>query len=76
MDGQAPTGGLPGDFMSSQTTYLYNDRELTLDELREEVEAHVDEMDSSQWIDGEFDFDDWLANSLVTGSVAKSHSDQ
>jgi hypothetical protein len=62
--------------MSSQTTYLYNDRELTLDELREEVEAHVDEMDSSQWIDGEFDFDDWLANSLVTGSVAKSHSDQ
>lgn len=62
--------------MSSQTTYLYNDRELTLEQLREEVEAHVDELDSSQWIDGEFDFDDWLANSLVTGSVAKSHSDQ
>jgi hypothetical protein len=61
--------------MSSQTTYLYNNRELTLEQLREEVEAHVDELDSSQWIDGEFDFDDWLANSLVTGGVAKSHSD-
>jgi hypothetical protein len=60
--------------MSSQTTYLYNDRELTLDQLRAEVEAHVDELDSSQWIDGEFDFDDWLANSLVTGGVAKTHA--
>jgi hypothetical protein len=59
--------------MNSQTTYLYLDRDLTLDELRHEVEAHVDELDSSQWIDGEFDFDDWLANSLVAGNVTKVH---
>jgi len=61
--------------MTSQTTYVYLDRELTLDELRQEVEAHVDELDSSQWIDGEFDFDDWLANSLVAGNVTKLHSE-
>ncbi|MDF2825165.1 MAG: hypothetical protein K0R68_2573 [Mycobacterium sp.] len=62
--------------MTSQTTYVYQDRDLTLDELRQEVEAHVGEMDSSLWIDGEFDFDDWLANSLVAGNVTKLHSEK
>lgn len=61
--------------MNSQTTYLYLDREMTLEELREQAEADSAQMDSGQWIDGEFDFDDWLADSLVTGKITKLHTD-
>ncbi|WP_197380725.1 hypothetical protein [Mycolicibacterium mengxianglii] len=62
--------------MNSQTTYLYQDRDLTRAQLQHEVEADAVGQDPEQWVDGEFDFDDWLADALVTGRVTKIHTDQ
>jgi hypothetical protein len=62
--------------MNSQTTYLYLERDLTREQLQQEVEADAAGQDPEQWLDGEFDFDDWLADSLVTGRVTKVHADE
>ena len=53
------------------TIYRYMDRELTRDELRADVEAQAAGLDHEQWIGGEFNFDDWLVDSLRVGTIER-----
>jgi hypothetical protein len=57
------------------TNYRYVGTEYTRDELREKVEAAA-KLDPSQWLDGEFDFDAWLSDSIITGTIEKVHTDE
>ena len=53
-------------------TILYRDtgdRLLTLDELREEVEAEVADLPPETWRDGRFVFEDYLTESIHTGTI-------
>ena len=57
------------------TTYRYIwTREWTRDELRADAEAAG--LDPEQWIGGEFVFDDWLSDSILTGHVERVDDDE
>lgn len=58
-------------------TFLYRNegRLLTYDELREEVEAEVADVPPETWRDGKFVFDDYLTESIQTGSIETIDSD-
>ena len=51
------------------------DREWTRDELRADAEAEAAGLDPEQWIGGEFNFDDWLSDCLLTGHIEKVDTD-
>ena len=40
-------------------------------ELRAEVEVEAAGLHPDQWIGGEFNFDDWLSDCLLTGHIEK-----
>ena len=54
-------------------SYLYDDRVISYDELRTEVEAEAAQVPDEHWIGGEFDFDDWLIESLMVGTIERVH---
>ncbi len=51
------------------TKYLYSERVVTFDELRDEVETEAAGLPPEQWLGGEFNFDDWLCDSLLIGTI-------
>jgi hypothetical protein len=51
--------------------YRYAGREWSYDELRNEVETEAAGLPPEQWFDGEFVFNAWLSDSVVTGHVEK-----
>jgi hypothetical protein len=55
--------------------YIYFGREVSYDELRADVEAEAAGLDPDQWIGGEFDFDDWLSDSLRVGTIKRVHDE-
>lgn len=48
---------------------LFSVRLMAFDELRDEVDALAAGLFPGQWLDGEFVFEPWLSDSLVTGLV-------
>jgi hypothetical protein len=58
------------------TRYLYRGRVVTYDELRDDTEAEAAGLDPEQWLGGEFDFDWWLSDSLLTGHVERVDDDE
>jgi phosphodiesterase/alkaline phosphatase D-like protein len=56
---------------SPETTYQMGDRTYTRDELRAKVEAEAAGLDPEQWMFGKFEFDEWLSDSIVVGTVTK-----
>jgi len=61
----------PDDDWRRGTKYLYAGRVVTYDELRAEVEAEAAGLPPEQWLDGEFVFEPWLSDSLVSGHVKR-----
>jgi hypothetical protein len=59
----------------AENRFLYMNRELTREQLRSEVEAEATGLDPEQWFNGVFEFDEWLSDSIVTGSVARVESE-
>ena len=57
------------------TIYRDVDREWTRDELRAGARAEAAGLDPEQWIGGEFNFDDWLSDCLLTGHIEKVDTD-
>jgi hypothetical protein len=57
------------------TIYRYFNREWTRDELRADSEAAAAGLDPEQWIGGEFNFDEWLSGSILTGHIEKVDTD-
>ena len=57
------------------TIYRDVDREWTRDELRADARAEAAGLDPEQWIGGEFNFDDWLSDFLLTGHIEKVDTD-
>ena len=51
--------------------WIYSGREVSFEELRADIEAEAAGLDPQQWIDGEFDFDDWLSDSLLVGTTKR-----
>ena len=55
--------------------FIYAGREVTYDELRADAEGEAAGLDPEQWIGGEFDFDWWLSDCLLTGHVERVDDD-
>ncbi len=51
--------------------FIYEGREVSYDELRADAEGEAAGLDPEQWLGGEFDFDWWLSDSLLTGHVER-----
>lgn len=58
-----------------QSRFRYMDRIVTREELRAEVEAEAAALDPAQWFDGEFRFDEWLSDSIITGIITRVDDD-
>jgi hypothetical protein len=56
--------------------YGYMGKEYARDELCEHVEAQAAGLDPDQWIGGEFNFDDWLIDSILVGTIEKVDRDE
>lgn len=55
--------------------YLYDEGTFTREELKEQVEREAAALDPEQWMFGKFEFDEWLSDSIATGSVVKDGGD-
>ncbi|MCF6391038.1 hypothetical protein L2K20_29110 [Mycobacterium sp. MBM] len=58
------------------TRFRYMNRVLSREQLRIEVEAEVAGLDPEQWFDGEFRFDEWLSDSIITRHVTRVDDDE
>lgn len=61
----------PDDDWRRGTKYMYRGRVVAYGELRAEVEAEAAKLPSEQWLDGEFVFEPWLSDLLVSGHVKR-----
>ncbi len=50
-------------------TYRIDDQIYTYDELREVTEVEVADLPPETWRDGRFNYDDYLTESLHTGTI-------
>jgi hypothetical protein len=55
--------------------FVMNGQTFTRDQLREKVEAEAKDLDPGQWLFGKFEFDEWLSDSIVTGTVTRQDED-
>jgi hypothetical protein len=62
--------------INDDTIYRMGDRVYTRDKLREEVEVEAAGLDPDQWIGGEFNFDDWLIDSILVGTIETVDNDE
>lgn len=62
--------------IKDDTIYRMGDRVYTRDKLREEVEVEAAGLDPDQWIGGEFNFDDWLIDSILVGTIETVDNDE
>jgi hypothetical protein len=62
--------------IQDDTIYRMGDRVYTRDKLREEVEVEAAGLDPDQWIGGEFNFDDWLIDSILVGTIETVDNDE
>jgi hypothetical protein len=51
------------------TLYRIGDQTYSYDELRAVTEAEVSDLPPETWRDGTFDFDGYLTESLMTGTI-------
>lgn len=68
-------GNGPDDDWRRGYKWRYSGREVSFDDLRADVEAEAAGLDTEQWIDGEFDFDGWLSDSLLARTVERVDND-
>lgn len=57
-------------------SYEPGGRVYSREELRAEVESEAATLDSTQWVNGEFEFAEWLSDSIVAGSVKKIFAEE
>lgn len=51
--------------------YEYDGGKFTRAELKARVEGEIADLDEGQWFGGDFQFNEWLSDSIVTGSVKR-----
>lgn len=60
------------EMILGDTRFRYMDRVLSREQLRIEVEEEAAGLDPEQWFDGEFRFDEWLSDSIITGHITRT----
>lgn len=56
-------------------TYVYLGKQYNRAELEAVVTAEAATLDPEQWLNGTFEFNEWLSDSIVTGTVTRLAED-
>jgi len=56
-------------FWSQRGRYRLSGVEFTYDELRSAAECEAAEISLTRWLQGEFNFNEWLTDSLLVGTI-------